>query len=58
MVMRDDLSTFADIGMLDDLNDDIQSDTTFDAKKYYSTSYETGNIGVINLPFRMRASQL
>lgn len=45
MVMRDDLSTFADIGMLDDLNDDIQSDTTFDAKKYYSTSYETGNIG-------------
>lgn len=44
MVLSDDLSAFASVGMLENLDSWIQSDSNFDVSHFFSTSYKSGSV--------------
>ena len=44
MVLSDDLSTYAKIGMLQPLDNFIQKDSNFDSSRFFSTTISAGNI--------------
>ena len=53
MVLSNDLSTFADVGILEDLSDYIEKDKSFDESAYFSSSYRSGQVNEVQyaLPF-------
>lgn len=44
MVLSDDLSTYAKVGMLEPLDTYMQTDANFDQSRYFSTTLNSGNI--------------
>lgn len=44
MVLSDDLSTYAKVGMLEPLDTYMQTDANFDQSRYFSTTLNAGNI--------------
>lgn len=53
MVISNDLATFADVGILEDLSGYIESDPDFDKSVYFSSSYQSGQINNVQyaLPY-------
>ena len=44
MVLSDDLSTYAKVGMLEPLDTYMQTDADFNKNRYFSTTLNAGNI--------------
>ena len=44
MVLSDDLSTYAKVGMLEPLDTFMQTDADFNKNRYFSTTLNAGNI--------------
>lgn len=53
MVISNDLATFSDVGILEDLSGYIENDPDFDESVYFSSSYQSGQINNIQyaLPY-------
>lgn len=53
MVISNDLATFSDVGILENLSSYIESDPSFDESLYFSSSYQSGQVNNVQyaLPY-------
>lgn len=53
MVISNDLATFSDVGILENLSSYIESDPSFDESVYFSSSYQSGQVNNVQyaLPY-------